>query len=261
MTVFFIVLTVIFLLGFIYILTASNILRVREDSISFSNLPESAEGLKIVLISDMHDRNMNDRLLKKLKKISPDIIALCGDIHNRDRKRVPFFRIGRKLVSLCPVYYVRGNHDPFISDKRYYKRLEEIGIRVLEGDFDTLFGIRIYGNGFNCSVPEFYDGFSIHLCHSPLIYDDIEDKAELTLSGHTHGGFIELPKVGGLLKPGEGAGPLRLFSKEAYFPKYFKGVYRKGEKALVVSRGIGFSGVPFRVIPPEINVITLNKLI
>ena len=71
-----------------------------------------------------------------------------------------------------------------------------------------------------------------------------KSQVQLTLSGHTHGGQIQL----------FGLRPTMLTSKEDY------GLYLDGNRALYVSAGI--SGlIPFRFgIPGEIAVITLHKL-
>ena len=242
----------------VYATVATNVLTVRKDTVSFSALPESANGLKIVLISDLHDRDMNRRLANKIKEQKPDMIVVCGVVHNRERKRVPFFRLAKRLCRICPVFFVRGNHDPFVSDAFFYDRLREFGVHVLENFSEEFRGLTVYGAGFNCEIPEFSDGFSLLLAHDPEVFDRVFKRPFLTLSGHVHGGFIEIPFVGGLVRPRSGS-VLKYFKKGSYLPKYYKGVYSVKGKKLVVSRGIGCSGVPFRLIPPEINVITLEK--
>jgi predicted MPP superfamily phosphohydrolase len=69
------------------------------------------------------------------------------------------------------------------------------------------------------------------------------------LSGHLHGGVVRIPGVGGLLSP----------SRE-WFPEYDAGVFREGETQMVVSRGLGNSVIPIRVLnAPEVVVITLHR--
>lgn len=257
--VFLIVILILVAVFAVYAAVATNVLTVREDAVSFSSLPESADGLKIVLISDLHDRDLNRRLAKKIKELRPDMIAVCGDMHNRERKRTPFFRLAKRLCRICPVFFVRGNHDPFVSDAFFYNRLREFGVHVLENSSEEFRGLTVYGMGFNCEPPDFSDGFSVLLAHDPEVFDDIFRRPQLTLSGHIHGGFMELPFVGGLVRPRSGNSVLKYFKKDSYLPKYYKGVYSVKGKKLVVSRGIGCSGVPFRLIPPEINVVTLSK--
>ena len=259
-TVIFLVIILILAVSFaVYATVATNLLTVREDTVSFSSLPDGADGMKIVLLTDIHDRDMNRRLTKKIKELRPDMIAICGDVHDRGKRRTPFFRLVKSLSRICPVYFVRGNHDPFVSDTFFYKRLRDYGVHILENDSEEFRGMTVYGIGFNNEPPEFGEGFSVLLAHDPDIFDGLFGKPDLMLSGHIHGGFVELPFIGGLFRPRGGRSLLALFRRDAYLPKYYKGVYSEKGKKLVVSRGVGCSGVPFRLLPPEINVITLRK--
>ena len=69
--------------------------------------------------------------------------------------------------------------------------------------------------------------------------------APLTLSGHTHGGQVNLiPGVSSAILLGE----------------YTQGLYREDGQSLYVNRGLGVVGLPMRVgAPPEITVITLRR--
>ena len=70
---------------------------------------------------------------------------------------------------------------------------------------------------------------------------------DLMLSGHSHGGQIQLPIVGPLVLPPMGR-------------KYFEGGYRFGHMQLYVNRGLGTVGLPLRLnCPPEITHITLTR--
>lgn len=257
--VFLIIILILVAVFAVYAIVVTNVLTVRADTVSFSSLPDGADGLKIVLISDIHDRDMNRRLAKKIKEQKPDMIAVCGDVHNRERKRTPFFRLAKRLCRICPVFLVRGNHDPFVSDAFFYNRLRDFGVHVLENSSEAFRGLTVCGIGYNCPPPESFDGFSVFLAHDPEVFDELFKRPALTLSGHIHGGFVEIPFVGGLVCPRSGNSILKYFKKDSYLPKYYKGVYSQKGKKLVVSRGIGWSGVPFRLLPPEINVITLEK--
>jgi predicted MPP superfamily phosphohydrolase len=88
------------------------------------------------------------------------------------------------------------------------------------------------------------DAFPILLAHHPHAFDYAED-IPLTLSGHTHGGQLMLTKEIGF-------GP-------ALF-RYWSGLYRKADRALVVSNGVG-NWFPLRVqAPAEIVHITLRAV-
>ena len=87
--------------------------------------------------------------------------------------------------------------------------------------------------------------FTVMLSHDPTAWREKilpECKAQLTLSGHTHGGQIEL----------FGWSPVSLNYRE------WGGLYKEGSRALYVSTGLG-ALIPFRLgLPGEIVVITLR---
>ena len=69
---------------------------------------------------------------------------------------------------------------------------------------------------------------------------------DLMLSGHTHGGQINLPFCGPLVLPPMGR-------------KYVHGIFHLNQMQLYVNRGIGTVGIPFRLnCPPEITLLTLQ---
>lgn len=89
---------------------------------------------------------------------------------------------------------------------------------------------------------------TILLAHNPKYLAEYADwGADLVLAGHIHGGMIRLPFIGGVFSP-----------DISLFPTYQAGLYREGNTALYVSRGLGLSVIPFRVFnPPEVAVLTL----
>ena len=88
--------------------------------------------------------------------------------------------------------------------------------------------------------------FIIMLQHDPTCWREKilpESKAQLTLSGHTHGGQISLL----------GWSPVSMSYKE------WGGMTYEGSRAIYVSTGLG-ALIPFRLgLPGEIVVITLKK--
>ena len=76
----------------------------------------------------------------------------------------------------------------------------------------------------------------------------VSSGADLTLSGHAHGGQVRLPFIGGLAAPGQGI-----------LPEYDAGLFAADSAAMIVSRGLGNSIIPLRINNrPEIVVITLT---
>ena len=92
--------------------------------------------------------------------------------------------------------------------------------------------------------------FTILLSHRPELFEVYADnKMDLVLSGHAHGGQFRLPFVGGLVAPNQGL-----------FPKYDAGLYTEENTNMIVSRGIGNSILPFRFNNrPEVILIELES--
>jgi predicted MPP superfamily phosphohydrolase len=89
------------------------------------------------------------------------------------------------------------------------------------------------------------------LYHKPDLVPEISARRfDLYLTGHTHGGQVALPVYGALIT-------LSKFGK-----RYESGLYREGETAIYVNRGIGMEGgaaprVRF-CAKPELTVIELR---
>ena len=78
------------------------------------------------------------------------------------------------------------------------------------------------------------------------------------ITGHIHGGVIELPFIGAVFAPADGKPLFARLQRQYLLPKYYKNTYERNGGTLVVGRGIGnFKRIPWRLIPPEIVEITL----
>lgn len=85
----------------------------------------------------------------------------------------------------------------------------------------------------------------IMMAHEPDIFVDMPDRVALTLSGHTHGGQVRF-------------GPWTPVVNSRYGSRFAWGHVREGGRDLVVSGGLGCSGLPVRFgSPPEITVVDL----
>jgi hypothetical protein len=160
----------------------------------------------------------------------------------------------------CPVYYVLGNHELTLKApvlEPYLAEVRATGVYVMRNEHKQLrrgdASIRLYG----LETPMVYyknpfaeyrrnahfsaedtglllgnlelETFSILLAHDPLYYPSYREwGADLTLSGHIHGGVINLPGIGGVLSP-----------DRSLFPKYDAGHFDEDGKHLIVSRGLG----------------------
>ena len=93
------------------------------------------------------------------------------------------------------------------------------------------------------------DYFQLLIAHNPMYFKAYAEwGADLTLSGHLHGGMMRLPGIGGVLSP-----------QAKFFPKYDKGKHNHNEKYLVVSRGLGSHSIMPRIFNiPEIIYMKLQ---
>ena len=77
----------------------------------------------------------------------------------------------------------------------------------------------------------------------------VKNNFDLVLTGHTHGGQISLPFIGGVIAPNQGL-----------FPKYDNGLFKDKNTNMIVSSGIGNSLLPFRINNrPELVIVTLKS--
>lgn len=92
--------------------------------------------------------------------------------------------------------------------------------------------------------------YTILIAHNPVFFETYANwGAELIVSGHLHGGIIRLPLVGGVLSP-----------QVSFFPKYDKGLFKKGSSVMAVSAGLGKHTIPVRLWnPAELLIINLKN--
>lgn len=241
--------------------------KVSRHEIALEDLPWAFDGFTIVQLSDFHIGLWSrpagvQRLVSRVNALDADLIVLTGDYVNKFRGNVePAGRALRGLTARCGVYAVLGNHDYWVDAEGMTDALRESGIDVL---FDekreiSLEGARVWLVGVDDiweGDPDYdkaLDGVRpedtcIVLAHSPDAILALDGRpVDLVLSGHTHGGQVNLPIVGPLYAP------------TALGPKYAAGSFRFGKTQLYISRGLGFqTPIRFRC-PPEIPVFTLRR--
>lgn len=235
-------------------------------------LPAELEGITLVQVSDLHSKPMGEGqqvLLDTISRAEPDVILLTGDlVDGRHPELEPALELARGAAALAPTCYVTGNHETSLPWKTYAQiengleaagvvlldnRTKELtlpdgGSLVLTGLSDDNLGDGTLGR-LSASWPE--DAFTVLLAHEPQYIENYAASGvDLVFSGHAHGGQIRLPLVGGLFAPGQGV-----------LPKYTAGIYTLGETQIVVSRGIGGSLFPQRVLNrPEVVAVTLERV-
>ena len=247
---------------------------LRTDSLTYTStaLPTEFDGLRIVQLSDLHNREFgknNQRLYAAVKQAVPDLIFLTGDLVDEYAEApIPYAKaVGKALSAIAPTYYVTGNHE-WASGRMPEMRqlLEETGVTYLSntfvplernGDTITLAGIDDPNGYADQKTPQQVarevrdaapEGFWLLLAHRNNLFESEYAAlgADLTLSGHGHGGLWRLPFTDGLL----GSGGTLL-------PSYTNGFYTCRGAEVFVSRGLG--GMVRLFNRPEVAVLTLRR--
>lgn len=246
---------------------------ISHYTIKSNSIPSEFNGFKILQISDLHCARFGDKqegLVNKIKAEKPDIIVLTGDMMDEgigDMESISMLIDG--ITAIAPVYSVSGNHDKWYSGfLKLQKLIEDKKVILLENRSEKIVRNGTYINITGIGDPDVWNykkaeqylvknmstlkssgGYNILLFHRANMFDSIKGKGyQLVLSGHMHGGQIQIPFIGGLVSPhGE------------WFPKYAQGKYEKDGTVLIVSRGLGNAvKVPRLFNPPELVVVTLT---
>jgi predicted MPP superfamily phosphohydrolase len=246
---------------------------ISHYAIKSNSIPSEFNGFKILQISDLHCAIFGDKqegLVNKVKAEKPDIIVLTGDMIDEgigDMESISDLLDG--ITAIAPVYSVSGNHDKWYHGfLELQKLIEDKNVTLLENKSGKVTRNGKYINIFGIGDPDVWDytkaeqyleksistlkpsdGYNILLFHRANMFDSIKGKGyQLVLSGHMHGGQIQIPFIGGLVSP-----------HGDWFPKYTQGKYEEDGTVMIVSRGLGNSmKIPRVFNPPELVVVTLR---
>ena len=258
--------------------------------------PQGLE-LKLAVIADLHvcepwmsvDRVR--QIVARTNALAPDVVLLLGDYRagyklSRIARRVPDAEWAGALAGLTAphgVHAVLGNHD-FWDDLEVQRArggptsagraLQAVGIPVYENEAVRLskggmpFWVAGLGDQWAFYKPRGhmrrtrrYEGVHdlpatlaavtddapiIMMAHEPDIFAEMPARVALTLSGHTHGGQVRVMGYSPIIP-------------SAYGRRYAYGHIVEDDRHLIVSGGLGCSGVPVRFgVPPEIVVVELG---
>ncbi len=247
-----------------------------------------AMALRIVALSDFHacapfmDATRLRGICAEAMAQAPDIILLLGDYAPGPRFSRPLApeswaaELGR-LSAPLGVHAILGNHDyddhtrADLTPTTAERVLGDVGIPVyinravriahgggafwlagLGDQYAFVRGSHDFGRGLGADDLEATlaqvssDEPIVLMAHEPDLFPDTPDRVALTLSGHTHGGQV------------------RLFGRTPVVPsrhgsRYVHGHFTEGQKQLIVSAGLGYSGLPLRIgTRPELVLIELG---
>lgn len=251
-------------------------LEINSLEIGIQGLPPAFAGLKIAHLTDFHcgphiPVGFFEEAIARTIAAKPDIIALTGDfIHKGYRHVQAAAQLFRELRAPHGVYAVLGNHDFSVRNALGIRRhpglhqavadaLGSKGVKVLRNEtvrleresqslllagVDDLWSRQSDPHAaLNGSCPRTP---RVILAHNPQTVEHFgEQRFDLMLSGHTHGGQINWPGFGRVL-----------LGRQA--KRWAAGLYSHGNGHVYVNKGIGF-GWRFRFgVRPEIAFLTLT---
>lgn len=239
-----------------------NSLEVNNYSITNSKINDS---INVAIISDLHDNQLgenNKELIDKINSQSPDIILVIGDMVDSDSKNSKIaINLMKELCKDNKVFFSLGNSDiDYIEagTSDLIKELEDVGVTVLDkayedveinGNTIRIGGMYAYAFGLNdfnsvdkdtmeegvydflCDFQD-TDNYKIMMAHRPdsFIFGNASEvwDIDLVVSGHTHGGQVVLPFLGGLYVGDQG-----------FFPEYDKGLFDLNKIKILITSGLG----------------------
>lgn len=271
---FLIILIIIAIIMLIYIIHENKVFKVTKYSVYSDKLTGLSEDIKIVVLADLHNHvygENNDILIKAIEEENPDVILVAGDllIAKPDKEIHTATSLLKRLAVKFPVYYGIGNHEyrfKIYPEKygdlyeRYIRELKKFNIHILDNKYEkvtikntvlNIYGIEIdreyYKRFVTLKMPKNYmqsllgitneQEYNILLAHNPQYFKAYANwGADLTLSGHIHGGLVRLPFLGGVVSP-----------QVKFFPKYDVGLFNENDKLMVLSGGLGTHTINVRI--------------
>lgn len=243
-----------------------------EVDVRCDGLPSAFEGLRLVELADLHGRQFgegNRTLLAQVRAAEPDLICIDGDLFDENSDLSTLEPLLRGLTEIAPTYYVTGNHEWQVRRLNdLLKSMEAYGVCVLKNEYEVLerggekliiAGVHDPCGPYDQKTPEelvreIRENEGEESCILMLAHrnDTLPMWAELgvslVLTGHCHGGVVRLPLLGGVFG-----------ANRTLFPEYDAGLFRMGQTALYVSRGLGYSRTPFRLFNrPHLPILTLH---
>ncbi len=242
---------------------------IERVKVSIPGLPLGLEGLTIAQLSDVHigetlGKAFLEETVARVNALRPDLIAITGDlvdgsVHKLRDEVAPLADLSAPLGR----YYVTGNHEYYHGGPAWEAEVARLGLTVLRNqhrlverrgatlavagvsdlearrmDPDRAPDVARALHGVPVEVPR------LLLAHQPRAAALVgEERVDLQLSGHTHGGQIF---------------PFMFFVRLQQ--PVVAGLRRLGKTLVYTSRGTGYWGPPVRIgAPPEITLLTLAR--
>lgn len=252
---------------------------IEDVPMRIAGLSRAFDGFSIAQLSDVHigvftgdaELAIAEDLLRKARA---DLIVLTGDLLDNDGRLAP--QLGRFVRRVTPlarhgVVAISGNHDYFAGIEEMAGAVTAAGGRMLRnealvlGDGHAGFALLgvddVWARRRRLGGPDLDRAIStlprlsgklapardlprVLLCHNPSFFEEAAGRVALQLSGHTHGGQVNLG-----IRPADFVLP----------GGWVAGRYDLQGSQLYVNRGFGTVGPPARVgAPPEVTRVVLT---
>jgi len=243
--------------------------------------PAALDGFTIAQLSDIHrgpevDRAHIRRGVEMTNDAEPDLVVLTGDYVTGDAAYSA--DCAAELAALrapCGVYAVLGNHDIWTDAECVAGNLAGQGIALLRDAYmpleiggRRLWLLGIEDNGYvGTEFSRFREAWHerqetvnrlvvdlpageprVLLVHNPDFTEMLPaGQIDLALSGHTHGGQVQIPLAGAPIVP------------SCFGQKYVEGLVQGPATMVYVNRGLGLIPVAVRVgCRPEVSLLRLR---
>ena len=256
----------------------TRMLSTQTHTLQVTNLPANLKNIQLAYASDFHQsawygQSKINEVIQRLNNMNADIIILGGDYATDSTSAIAFFENMPSLHARLGVFGVLGNHDrtqPESNRQKLTDAMKNAGVTPLVNSVSRvkvgqsylyIAGVDDYYNGFpdvkGVAAQVSKDDFVIFAGHSPDLLPDAQKAVDingsghwfdLALFGHTHGGQINL----------FGYTPMRNVSDELSV-RYLSGWREENRGAILISNGVGTSGLPVRLFAmPQVHLITLK---
>lgn len=250
-------------------------LTLTEDSVSVDGMPSGLTKLRIVYVSDVHAGGFlsdmrTGSIVRMINSCNADLVLFGGDYASDPEGTLAFFQGLPRINSRYGVFAVAGEKDTAgttLELSRLRNAMTRAGVQLLDNESAR---VRVDGQDiYIVGLSEYTQGRAeitrlaglsdasnlvILLCHNPnaipsaLVARDMNYQSnwfDLGLFGHTLGGKIPLLE--------------QLFDSNGVPNRYESGWLRENGTLLLVSRGAGTTGFPYRWgCMPQVHLITLN---
>lgn len=237
--------------------------------------------VRLAILADLHGfvyGKENQELFQAIESAEADAVIVAGDmvVSSDPSTAAAVAGFFCRLANSLPVFYAMGNHEnkmlinPETTEKyiNYERVLTNAGVCFLHNEYVFMkikgtefafYGLELPMEYYRKPASPYPDqevlekligkpseyGVSVLLAHNPKYGNAyFQWGADLTVSGHYHGGVLRLSEHYGLACP-----------QYLFLPPYCCGDFREENKHMLVSAGLGEHTVPLRIHNPRELII------